>query len=353
MKKNLWSKIIILIVMFFFVMPTLSPAQELSKIYEFDDNIEIKAANNILPQQLIIASSSVEAVVGEKLDSIEVVDQQQTSSSGQGCPFFSYLWIAQGFIPSLETLTKVEVKLFKGGNPTSPIIISIRNSLSGSDLTSVSIDGSLVSEYSKWIDFNFPDINVTPGNEYYIVCRSSGGSMINYYCAVFDINNPYGGGEAWGSINYGANWELIEDYYPQYPEPDACFKTYCLDESPNTPMISGEPDGNAGTEYTYTFSTTDPEGHDLYYYVKWGDDTTSEWIGEYASGETVSLKHIWQEQGTYTIEAKAKDIYGAEGNWGELTVTMPKNKLLPNSVILRLIERFQNAFPVLRQLLVI
>ena len=47
MKKNLWSKIIILIVMFFFVIPTLSPAQELTKLYEPDDNIWLKAANNI------------------------------------------------------------------------------------------------------------------------------------------------------------------------------------------------------------------------------------------------------------------------------------------------------------------
>jgi len=57
--------------MFFFVMPSLSPAQELSKLYEIDDNIELKAANNISPQQLINASSSGEVVVGEKLDSID------------------------------------------------------------------------------------------------------------------------------------------------------------------------------------------------------------------------------------------------------------------------------------------
>jgi len=71
MKKNLWSKIVILLVMFFFVMPSLLPAQELSKLYEIDDNTELKAANNISPQQLINAISSDEVVVGEKLDSID------------------------------------------------------------------------------------------------------------------------------------------------------------------------------------------------------------------------------------------------------------------------------------------
>lgn len=300
----------------------------------------------------LINSNDDEITLIGGLDFIEVIDQKQTSSSDQGCPFFSFLWVAQGFIPTLETLTKVEVKLFKGGNPTSPIIISIRDSLSGNDLTSVSVDGSLVSEYSKWIEFNFPDISVTPGNEYYIVCRSSGGSMINYYCAVFDIYNPYAGGEAWGSINYGANWELIEEYYPEYPEPDACFITYGLDEPPSSPIISGETNGNIGTEYAYSFSATDSEGHDLYYYVKWADDTTSGWIGEYTSGETVSLNHVWEAQGTYAIEVKAKDIYGAEGDWGELVVTMPKNKAFNFNLRLLswLFEEFPNAFPIFRYL---
>lgn len=342
MKKKI---IVILICTGFFVtvFSTLGTSAEykiksvVNVVYNNSDNEINNSNDNEIP------------LIGN-LDSIEVIDQQQTSSSGLGCPFFSFLWVAQGFIPSLETLTKVEVELFKVGDPASPIIISIRDSLSGSDLTSVSIDGSLVSEYSKWIEFNFPDINVTPGNKYYIVCRSSGGSIINYYCAVFDIDNPYGGGEAWGSIDYGANWELIEDYYPEYPEPDACFKTYGLDVPPNSPMITGETNGNVGTEYTYTLSTTDPEDHNLYYYVKWGDETTSGWIGKYASGETVKLKHIWQTQGTFTIEIKAKDIYGAEGDWGALVVTMPKNKaFIFNFPLLNwLFERFPNAFPILR-----
>jgi hypothetical protein len=277
----------------------------------------------------------------ENIGSIEVIDQQQTTSGGLGCPFFGYLWLGQGFIPSLNTLTKIEVKLFKGGDPTSPIIISIRDSLSGTDLTSASIDGNLVTQYGEWFEFNFPDLGVIPGNSYYIICRSSGGSISNYYCVEFNINNPYPKGEAWGSINYGNNWALIEDYYPDYPESDACFKIYGLDESPIAPIINGNIQGNAGIEYTYALSSNDPEGHNLSYYVEWDDGTTSEWTSEYASGETITLTHIWQNQGTYTIKAKAKDIYGAESNWGELDVTMPKNKMMiRNSWFYQLLERF-------------
>jgi hypothetical protein len=70
MKKNLWSKIVILLVIFFFVMPSVLTAQDFPKLYEIDDNIELKAANNISPQQLINTVSSDEVVVGEKLDSV-------------------------------------------------------------------------------------------------------------------------------------------------------------------------------------------------------------------------------------------------------------------------------------------
>jgi hypothetical protein len=290
----------------------------------------------------------------ENFDFIEVIDQQQISSSGLGCPFFSYLWLGQGFIPSLNTLTRLEVKLFKSGNPTSPITISIRDSLSGNDLTCASIDGSLVTQYGTWIEFDFPDISVTPGVAYYIICRTSGGSMISYYCAEFDTNDPYPKGEAWGSINYGASWELIEDYYPEYSDPDACFKIYGLDQSPSTPTISGETNGNVGKEYTYSILSTDPEDHDLYYYVKWGDDTSSGWIGPCVSGETVELKHIWQTKGTYIIEVKAKDSFGAESDWVKLQVTMPKNKAI-NTPFLQFFYNFlhshPNLFPILQKII--
>lgn len=70
MKKNLWSKIIILLA-FFFLISSISPAQELFKLYESDDNIELKAVNNISSQQLINAIGSGGSIVGEKLDSTD------------------------------------------------------------------------------------------------------------------------------------------------------------------------------------------------------------------------------------------------------------------------------------------
>lgn len=124
------------------------------------------------------------------------------------------------------------------------------------------------------------------------------------------------------------------------------------DERPSAPTIDGPTNGKINVEHEYTFSSVDPDQDDVYYYVDWGDNSNS-WIGPYGSGATASATHKWSEKGTYTIRAKARDIYGAESDWGYLEVTMPKNKAYNyNSFSLsRLFERFPNIFPIIRKIL--
>jgi hypothetical protein len=278
----------------------------------------------------------------EIISSVEVIDQQQTSDCGKGCPFFNYLWLAQGFTPTLETITRVELKLFKIGDINSDILLSIRSSLTGSDLTSVSVSGNQVAGYGKWIEFDFADISINPDQMCYIVCRTSGGSIVDYYCCLFQVNNPYTGGEVWGSLNSGTTWEIIE--YPGYPNPDGCFIEYGLDESPGIPEIDGPTKGKEGEEYTYKFSTIDPEDHDVYYYIDWGDTTNSGWQGPYGSGEEISLSHSWSSKGKYTIRSQAKDVYEVLNEWGELELEIPRFRTNYYSFITRIIERFPIIF---------
>jgi len=81
-----------------------------------------------------------------------------------------------------------------------------------------------------------------------------------------------------------------------------------------------------GVEYEYTFTTTDPNGDDVYYYINWGGYfNVGEWIGPYSSGEQIVLTHTWKNKGIYTIKAKAKDIFDLESDWGYLTVTTLPN----------------------------
>ena len=84
---------------------------------------------------------------------------------------------------------------------------------------------------------------------------------------------------------------------------------------PNAPTISGPDGGTPGEEYEYTFVATDPEGDKVRYFIEWGDGKTNE-TGYFASDVEVVVSHIWDEEGTYDIRAKAIDIHGAEGPWG-------------------------------------
>jgi hypothetical protein len=109
--------------------------------------------------------------------------------------------------------------------------------------------------------------------------------------------------------------------------------------------------GVPGTEYIYILNAEDPDNDELYYYVNWDDETYDDWFGPYASGADAITSHIWSEKGEYTIKAKAKDTFGHESEWATLTVTMPRNRLFTNSLLLRLMEQCPNMFPLLRHLL--
>ena len=98
-------------------------------------------------------------------------------------------------------------------------------------------------------------------------------------------------------------------------------------EAPTAPEISGSTSGKAGVEYDYTFVSTDPNSDDLYYVVSWGCcGTETHTYGPYASGEVATVSHSWQEQGTFTITVKAKDVYELEGPESIFAVTMPRSR---------------------------
>jgi hypothetical protein len=280
----------------------------------------------------------------KELDVIEVVDQQQINDCGYGCPFFKNIWIAQGFTPTLDSLTKIELKLFRTGNPTNTLTVSIRSMLTGSDLSFITLEGVTIPPYGTWVEFDIPDISINSGEMYYIIIRTPGGSFLDYYCCLFDINNPYSEGETWGSLNSGGTWSLIED--PDFPNPDGCFKTYGFDEPPNIPEIDGASSGSPGIEYSYTISASDLDGHDVFYFVDWGDDSNTGWCGPFNSGKEEIFKHLWEKKGTYLIKAKSKDVYGAESDWSFLEVTMPMRRIHNSFIdnIISFLTRFFGIF---------
>jgi len=109
---------------------------------------------------------------------------------------------------------------------------------------------------------------------------------------------------------------------------------------PNKPTIDGPINGNVKTSYPYVVSASDPDESNIWYYIDWGDNTNTDWIGPYDSGTEITRSHSWNKKGTYIIKVKAKDPYNSESLEATLEVTMPKNRASLNSLLLRFLERF-------------
>ena len=91
-----------------------------------------------------------------------------------------------------------------------------------------------------------------------------------------------------------------------------------LNRAPATPTVpSGPTEGVSGTAYSYSTSTTDPDGDLVKYTFNWGDGTASgtNFIG---SGTSASSSHIWSSSGTYQIKAMATDSKGASSGWSDV-----------------------------------
>ncbi len=123
-------------------------------------------------------------------------------------------------------------------------------------------------------------------------------------------------------------------------------------EAPDTPSLDGETNGKIGVSYPFTVCSTDPDDDTVYYYINWGDSTTSGWVGPFPSGEEQTISHTWIKKNTYLVQVKVKDIWGAESDWATLSVTMPCSYNLPFIQFWeQLFQQFPHAFPILRHLM--
>ena len=110
-------------------------------------------------------------------------------------------------------------------------------------------------------------------------------------------------------------------------------------QPPSVPSIDGPTSGIVDQNLEFTFESIDPENDDVYYYIDWGDQTNTGWIGPYDSGEEIALLHNWDEQGDYDIIAKAKDTSDEESSWSNpFTVEIEEDIDLESAFLFGLIS---------------
>ena len=89
-------------------------------------------------------------------------------------------------------------------------------------------------------------------------------------------------------------------------------------EPPVKPVILSGPDTvKTGVECVFSCSSSDPDDDQIFYQWDWGDGTTSEWIGPFDSGEISNINYKWENQGTYNVKVRSKDIYGEMSPWSD------------------------------------
>jgi hypothetical protein len=153
-----------------------------------------------------------------------IIDQQQLWASSEAS-IHRNSWYAQSFIPSMTPLTKVDIHIKKTIDIIYPLEISIRKDLSGTELTTMSIPGSNVPYWTHWVECDFPDIEVTVGETYYLLVKtgSPSGQSFRWLQTINSSEGAYPRGKLWRSNNNGDTWESFDDtnFYV-----DATFRTY-------------------------------------------------------------------------------------------------------------------------------
>jgi hypothetical protein len=172
-------------------------------------------------------------------------------------------WYAQTFQYSQKfSLTKVSLLLDKGSNvPTGNFTVSIRKTSgglpTGSDLVSVSIPGSSITNagYGVWYNFTM-NIVLNASTTYAIVARLPDGDGTHYVGWFYKSGDPYPNGTYVYSSNSGSTWSISSTY-------DFEFIVYGFAVTPVTLTFSDtissvnyvKVNGVPWTDYTYSGNT--------------------------------------------------------------------------------------------------
>jgi len=116
-------------------------------------------------------------------------------------------------------------------------------------------------------------------------------------------------------------------------------------QRPNKPATpTGPSNGEPDIEYTFSTSTSDPDGDSLQYMWDWGDGNYSDVL------DTVEATYSWTYKDNFEVKVKAIDGHGGESDWSEpLAFSTPKIKNIDQYPII--IQKILERFPFLRFLI--
>jgi hypothetical protein len=178
----------------------------------------------------------LDRIVVSIADADENVDQQQTcffdGADVDDGIFSRRVWLAQSFVPDYSTLSRVDLMISTSSYYVGPMTLSVRNNLTGEDLTSVTVIPQVLdnwyTERLKWTSFDIENLEVVPGETYYLVIHFESSDSLGAWLNVHSDcdfhpdyqDDPYSKGIPLVSINRGETWVEYQDIN------DFCFVTY-------------------------------------------------------------------------------------------------------------------------------
>jgi len=123
-------------------------------------------------------------------------------------------------------------------------------------------------------------------------------------------------------VSEGETIHLVQDMKISDINEDKPF-IYTKEEPEWRPIITGPTNGKINRAYEFYLDSTTLYGMGAYeYLIDWGDNSPNQLVtGPYEPGETVIVRHMLDEPGTYAVRVKVKDQLGQVSDWSpELTV---------------------------------
>ena len=244
------------------------------------------------------------------------IDQEQTNCGGSYWATSYPGNLAQSFMPSLNTLTRVKLYGFRNNTPFGNLKISIKNSLHGDDLTSLILSPLNISNNPSWIEIDFTNIRVTPETTYFIVwvptSNEDNESNSYYWCDTKGNpgNDPYNRGEQF-LLGEQQDWS------------DFCFQTYGY-SIPSIIITSPSNEDDIGGLITIQGTADDFDGYVQKVEVRIDDGN---WL-------TVTGTNTWNyEWDTRTVINDIHTIYARSFDGESYSDTVSVNVIVKNTGI--------------------
>jgi hypothetical protein len=257
---------------------------------------------------------------------------------------------SQSFVATSAGIGKAEMILahWNDNTPGGTCTGGIRSALSGSFLTSTTINQAAIREFD-WNLFDFGDVTVTNGNTYYLVL----------ICSDTDImwrastSNPFPGGEHRYSFDSGSNWGPTTDYDHVFRIYDRTVATVPLTKSrawrvrmevkdsteqtsqtvrdiwtnaydtpPSVTLSSSATSGTTATTFNLTATGTDANSGttwDGLVHYRWDVNGDGNFETEFASTNTRSA--TFAQPGVYLATVEVRDRYHAVAR-GTVAITV-------------------------------